>query len=139
MTIRTRLILTTTFVVALGGLVALLPLGARTLEPRDVVVIARGMSFYAGNGATANPTIQMAPGERIRIILIGADPGFYHDFAVTEWGVRTPMLDGERRTSIVMQAPDAPGRTTYVCSVHASMMSGTIEVTASRPAFVPTR
>lgn len=139
MTIRTRLILTTTLVLALGGLFALLPVGARSLEPREVVVVARGMSFYAADGTTANPTIQMAPGERIRITLIGADSGFDHDFAVTAWGVKTPMLHGEGRTSIVMQAPETPGRAIYVCSVHASMMSGTIEVIASRRASVPTR
>ena len=139
MTVRTRFILTTTFVLVLGGLFALLPLGARSLEPREVVVIARGMSFHAGDAGTANPTIQMAPGERIRITLIGADPGFDHDFAVMAWGVKTPVLHGEGRTFIVMQAPDKPGKATYVCSLHASMMNGTIEVIASRPPSVPTR
>lgn len=134
MTVRIRFVLTTILVVAVGGLFALLPLGARSLEPREVVIIARQMSFYAGDGAVANPTIQMAPGERIRITLIGADPGFDHDFAVTAWGVKTPVLHGEGRTSIVVQAPDKPGKATYVCSIHALMMNGTIEVIASRPA-----
>ncbi len=138
MTVRTRLVLTTILVVALGGLFALLPLGARSLELREVVIIARQMSFYAGDGATANPTIQMAPGERIRITLIGADPGFDHDFVVTAWGVKTPVLHGKGRTSIVIQAPDTPGKASYVCSIHALMMSGTIEVIASRPTSVPT-
>jgi hypothetical protein len=139
MTVRTRLLLTTACVVALAGLFALLPLGARSLEPREVVVIARQMSFYAGGGTTANPTIRMAPGERIRITLISADPGFDHDFAVTAWDVKTPVLHGEGRTSILIQAPDKPGKATYVCSIHASMMSGTIEVIPSRAASVPTR
>ena len=139
MTVRTRFIRPTVFVLVLGGLFALLPLGARSLELREVVIIARQMSFYAGDGATANPTIQMAPGERIRITLIGADPGFDHDFAVTAWGVKTPVLHGEGRTSIVMQAPHKPGKSTYVCSIHALMMNGNIEVIASRPASVPTR
>ena len=89
--------------------------------------------------ATANPAIQMTPGERIRITLIGADPGFDHDFAVTAWDVKTPVLHGEGRTSIVIQAPDKPGKATYVCSIHASMMNGTIEVIASRPASAPAR
>jgi hypothetical protein len=136
MTVRVRrhLILTTAGVLALGGLLALLPLGARSLEPREVVVVARQMSFYVGDGTAANPIIQMAPGERIRITLISADPGFDHDFEVTEWDVRTPVLRGEGRTSLVIQAPDRPGRATYVCSMHAAMMRGTIEVIASRPA-----
>jgi hypothetical protein len=134
MTLRTRVILTTTSLLALGGLLALLPLGARSLEPREVIVIARQMSFYVGDGATANPVIQVAPGERIRITLINADPGFDHDFAVTAWDVRTPILHGEGRASLVIQAPDKPGTATYVCSLHDSMMKGTLEVTASRPA-----
>ena len=139
MTVRTRFILTTTFVLAMGGLVALLPLGARSLEPREVVIVARQMSFYVGDGATANPTIQMTPGERIRITLIGADPGFDHDFVVTAWGVKTPVLHGKGRASIVVQAPDKPEKATYVCSIHASMMNGTIEVVASQPVSLPTR
>jgi plastocyanin len=139
MTVRTRLILTTTFVLALGGLFALLPLGARSIEPREVVVVARQMSFYVRDGVTANPTLQMTPGERIRITLISADPGFDHDFAVTAWGVKTPVLHGEGRTSIVIQAPAEPGKATYVCSIHASMMNGTIEVIAARPGAVPAR
>jgi hypothetical protein len=139
MTLRTRFVLTAILVVALGGLFALLPLGARSLELREVVIIARQMSFYAGDGPTANPTIQMAPGERIRVTLIGEDPGFDHDFAVTAWGVKTPVLHGEGRTSIVVQAPDKPGKTSYVCSIHALMMSGTIEVVASRQASAPIR
>ena len=138
MTVRTRLILTTTSLLALGGILALLPLGARSLEPREVVVIARQMSFYVAEGATANPIIQVAPGERIRITLVNADPGFDHDFAVTAWDVRTPVLHGEGRTSLVIQAPARPGKATYVCSLHDSMMKGIIEVTASRPA-VPAR
>jgi plastocyanin len=141
MTVRTRVMLSITFVLAIGGLVgllALLPLGARSLEPREVVVIARDMSFHVGDGVTANPIIQVAPGERIRITLINADPGFDHDFAVKAWKVNTPVLHGEGRTSLVVQAPDEPGRATYVCSMHESMMKGTIEVIASRPA-VPTR
>jgi hypothetical protein len=74
--------------------------------------------------------------------LINADPGFDHDFAVAAWRVNTPILHGEGRTSLVIQAPDEPGRATYVCSMHESMhesmMKGTIEVIASRPA-VPAR
>jgi hypothetical protein len=68
-----------------------------------VVVVARQMSFYVNDGATANPVTQMTPGERIRITLMSADPGFDHDLAVTAWGINTPVLDGEGRASIVIQ------------------------------------
>jgi hypothetical protein len=63
--------------------------------------------------------------------LVSADPGFDHDFAITAWDVRTPVLHGEGRTSVVIDVPDEPGTATYVCSLHASMMSGVIEVVAS--------
>ena len=135
--VRNRVIFSTTCLLGLGGLFALLPVGARSLEPREVVVTARQMAFHVGGGTTVNPTIRLTPGERIRITLISADPGFDHDFAVTAWGVRTPVLHGEGRTSFVVQAPDKPGKATYVCSIHASMMNGTIEVVASAPASLP--
>ena len=130
MTVRTRVVLTTTFILASGGIVALLPLAAGSVE-REVIIVARQMSFYVDGEPAANPTIRMASGERVRVTLVSADPGFDHDFAVTAWGVKTPMLHGEGRTSIVIRAPDRPGTATYVCSVHASMMRGTIEVVAS--------
>jgi hypothetical protein len=133
MTIRTRVILTSTVVVALAGLVALLPLGARSLEPREVIIVARQMSFYAADGVAVNPAIRMAPGEKVRVTLIAEDPGFDHDFAVTAWDVQTPMLHGEGRTSIVIQAPDKPGTAVYTCSIHPLMMRGVIEVVASVP------
>lgn len=139
MTVRNRFMLTTVLVLGLGGLLALLPLGARTLEPREVVIIARQMSFYSGDGATANPTIQVSPGERVRITLVGADPGVDHDFAVTAWGVQTALVRGVGRTSIVIQAPDTPGEFTYLCSLHASMMTGSIQVSARPTAAPPAR
>ena len=128
MTLRMRLILTTVVVLALGGLFALLPVGARSLELREVVLTARQMSFRIGDASETNPVIRMAPGEKVRITLISADPGFEHDFAVTAWNVKSPVLHGLGRTSIVVQAPDRPGRAAYVCSSPASMMNGIIEV-----------
>ena len=137
MTVRTRLFLTTGFVLALGGLFALLPLGARSLEPREIVIVTRQMSFYVDGASAPNRTIQVAPGEKVRVTLVSTDPGFDHDFAVTAWGVKTPVLRGEGRTSILVEAPNKPGKTDYVCTIHASMMKGTIEVIAPRPAGIP--
>ena len=70
----------------------LLPLVAGSVEPREILVVARQMSFYVGDGQTENPTIQVRPGERIRITLVNRDPGFDHDFAVAAWDVSTPVL-----------------------------------------------
>lgn len=137
MTVRTRWVLTTLVILAIGGIAALLPLTAGSVE-REVVVVARQMSFYVGDDATANPSIQVSPGERIRLTLVSADPGFDHDFAIAAWGVRTPVLHGEGRTSVVIQVPEERGTTTYVCSLHASMMRGVIEVVAPHAA-APTR
>jgi plastocyanin len=132
MRVRTRfLIATTTLVAVLGGFAALLPLLARPAEPREIVVVARQMGFYMGQVATVNPTIQVAPGEKVRITLVSEDPGFDHDFAVTAWQIGTSILHGEGRTSVVFDAPDTPGVATYICSRHASMMKGTIEVSGS--------
>jgi plastocyanin len=139
MTVRTRFFLTTGFVLALGGLFALLPLGARSLEPREIVVVARQMSFYVDGAGSANGAIQLAPGEKVRLTLISADPGFDHDFAVSAWGVKTPALHGEGRTSVLVEAPGKPGRAEYVCTIHASMMKGTIEVVAPRSTGAPGR
>ena len=106
-------------------------------EPREIVVVARQMAFYVGDGVTANPTIHAAPGERIRVTLVSQDPGFDHDFAVPAWRVNSAVLHGEGRDSTVIQVPDKPGVTTYVCSKHASMMKGIIEVSDPSAARVP--
>jgi plastocyanin len=115
-------------IVMLGAAAALLPLLAESREPREIVLVAKQMAFYAGDSTVTNPTIHMAPGERIRITLVNDDPGVGHDFAVSPWSLQTPVLRGKGRTSIVIQAPEQRGTTEYVCSLHASMMTGTIQV-----------
>jgi plastocyanin len=139
MTFRMRLMAVIAVVLAVGGLVTLLPLVAGSVEPREILVVARQMSFYVGDGQTENPTIQVRPGERIRITLVNRDPGFDHDFAVPAWDVSTPVLRSDGRNSVVVQVPDTPGTTTYVCSRHSSMMKGTIEVIASGTVASPGR
>jgi heme/copper-type cytochrome/quinol oxidase subunit 2 len=137
MTVRTRVMMATVVVLVVGGLATLLPLVAGSPEPREVLVVARQMAFYVDDGVTANPTIYAAPGERIRITLVGQDPGFDHDFAVPAWRVNSAVLHGVGRNSTVLQVPDKPGVTTYVCSRHASMMKGIIEVTDPSTSRVP--
>jgi plastocyanin len=115
-------------VVMIGAVAALLPLLAASREPRELVLVVRNMAFYAGDTSTSNPTIYMDPGERVRVTLVNDDAGVSHDFAVKAWSAATPVLRGKGRTSIVIQAPDRAGTAEYVCSLHGSMMTGTIEV-----------
>jgi plastocyanin len=133
MTVRTRWVFSTFVIIAIAGVAALLPLSAGPVE-REIVVVARQMSFQIGESGAVNPPIQLAPGERVRITLVSADAGFDHDFVVPDWGVRTKILHGQGRTSVVVRAPDTPGTTTYVCSLHATMMKGVIEVVAPHAA-----
>ena len=132
MALRQRIVATSGLVLILAGAGTLLPLVAGPRAPRDVVVVARAMAFYLGEDRRSpNPTIRVAPGERIRLTLISQDAGLSHDFAVDAWGVRTSTPHGDDRTSVIFQAPDEPGTADYVCARHAAMMKGTIEVTAS--------
>lgn len=127
MRLCTRIVVITVFLVTLG-LVALLALTAKPKEPREVTVVARQMSFYVDDVDRPNPTIRVWPSERIRLSLVNKDPGFDHDFAITAWGVRTTVLRGEGHVSVVFHASNTPGKTDYVCLMHAAMMTGTIEV-----------
>jgi plastocyanin len=112
---------------------------AESTGPREVVVTARQMSFYLDGETAANPVIRVRPGERVRITLVNNDAGVDHDFAVPAWKVSTRTIQGAGTTSVLFQAPDKPGTTAYVCSLHARMMTGTIEVSASRRPANPTR
>lgn len=119
-----------------AGLFALLPLVAQSREPREIVIVAKGMSFFAGGPGRSdarNPTIRVQPGERIRITLVNDDPGFDHDFSVRAWSIETPVVRGAGRTFVEFRAPDTPGTTQYTCSLHAAMMTGTIEIAAAAP------
>ena len=127
-TFRTRMAITTGFVLALGAC-ALLPLGAGPRPQREVSVTARNMAYYVGNDSTSsNPVIKVAAGERIRISLVNKDRGFVHDLAIKDWKVETPLVHDQESTSVIVQVPERPGRVTYVCTLHAAMMKGTIEV-----------
>ena len=119
--------------IALGALIAcviLLPLIAQSREPREIVLVAKQMSFIGQGGTVRNPTILVNPGERIRLTLVNEDPGVGHDFVVRAWSVSTPLLQGLGTTSVVFRAPDTAGSVDYACSKHLSMMTGTIDVVA---------
>ena len=127
MTVRARVVLLAGAAAVLG-LVAILKPMVGSAEPREIVVTARQMAFHLGGAAGANPTIHVAPGERVRITLDSEDDGFDHDLAVPAWNTGIPTIHGRGRASIVLQAPATPTTTPYVCTWHSSMMKGTIEV-----------
>jgi plastocyanin len=96
---------------------------------REIVLVARDMAFYLPDGSTPNPTIQVSPGESIRLRLINEDRGMLHDWAVDAWGTTTGLIRGDGGSaSVVFTAPDQTGDHEYVCSTHAVLMRGRVEV-----------
>jgi plastocyanin len=96
--------------------------------PREIVLVARDMSFYLDGSATENPTLRVKRGEEIRIVLRNEEPGVTHDFAVAAWKVSTRRLQARERDAVIFRAPESAGQYEYLCNPHASMMRGIIEV-----------
>jgi plastocyanin len=119
-----------------GG--ALLPLGAETMgfgrsassarAPREIVLVARDMSFYLDGASAENPTLRLKAGESVRLVLRNEEPGVVHDFAVSAWKVGTRRLQARETDTVTFRVPDTPGQHEYLCNPHASMMRGIIEV-----------
>ncbi len=118
--------------VILCGLVALPSLVANRgsqARGREIVLVARNMAFYLDGNPTPNPTLRVKAGERVHIVLRSDDAGFTHDFAVKAWNAATDFLTGKGAVSVTVTVPDTPGaRQEYVCSAHAVMMRGMVEV-----------
>jgi plastocyanin len=120
------------------GAAALLPLGAESLglgreassarAPREIVLVARDMSFYLDGAGAENPTLRLQAGENVRLVLRNEEPGVVHDFAVSAWKVETRRLQARERDTVTFRVPNAPGQYEYLCNPHASMMRGIIEV-----------
>ena len=120
------------------GVAALLPLGAESLRlgrgksstkaPREIVLVARDMTFYLDGGSAENPTLRLKPGEDVRLVLRNEEPGVVHDFAVSAWKVGTRRLQARERDTVTFCVPETPGHYEYLCNPHASMMRGIIEV-----------
>jgi hypothetical protein len=126
---RTLLIL---LLVALCGAVALAVRAAGGPEPREVTLLARGMAFYLPGDPTPNPRLTVERGEELRFVLRNEDRGMPHDLEV-------PQDGGERKAtrevrglgdtdSLTFRAPETPGDYEYVCTLHARMMRGVLEV-----------
>jgi plastocyanin len=101
---------------------------ARSPE-RQITLVARNMAFYLENDpSTPNPTIQVKPGERVRIVLQNRDRGMVHDFAVPALRAALDLVPWNEDGDVMFEAPARPGTYEYTCRPHAAMMRGTIVI-----------
>lgn len=114
--------------VALGAAAVVTSAGAGE-EVREIHLVARGMAFYLdADPTTANPTIPLRRGERVRFVLRNQTPGIDHDLAIASFGVGlTPVAVG-LVAAFDLEVPDRPGRHEYVCRPHVVMMKGVVEI-----------
>jgi plastocyanin len=97
-------------------------------EAREVRLVARDMAFYLPGDDTPNPTLRLAAGERVRIVLENADPGMVHDLVAAGLGVATPLVEGGGSAGVELRLPGTPGTHEYLCSLHPVLMRGLVEV-----------
>lgn len=102
--------------------------GAR--EPvREIHLVARGMTYFLdADPVTPNPTLTLAPGERVRLVLRNETPGIDHDLAIPSLGLALDPLAAGTSGRLELRAPDAPGVHEYQCRPHAVMMKGRLVV-----------
>ena len=113
------------------SLLLLAVLGCDSDRPREVLVVARGVTFTVpSDSRAANPRITLAPGERVQITLRSEAPGLIHDFQIPAWNVKTEQVRGGESTSVVFVAPETEQRAEYVSGPHAETLRGVIEVKA---------
>ena len=116
-------------VLLLVGVAISVVAGAGSAPRREITLVARNMAFYMPGEPTPNPDLILRPRERVKLTLINRDAGVGHDFAVVLLGVYTGVVAGDGSSRwLEFQAPDEPGRYDYVCSLHARMMRGVLEV-----------
>ena len=115
------------------GLIALLVVSGCSAanRPRDVQVVARGMTFLlASDPQKANPIIRLRPGERVRIVLRNEAPGLIHDFEIPSLEVKSDQIRVGETTSVTFTVPTSEGRYQYICGPHSTLMRGFVEVAA---------
>jgi plastocyanin len=97
---------------------------------RELVLYARGMAFYLPGSDAPNPTLRVTAGETLRLTVVNDDPGVEHDLEVAALDLDIAPLakSAGSRGSATLKVPERPGRYPYVCTFHAQMMRGTLEV-----------
>ena len=115
-----------------GGGIALAVQAATRPEPRTVTLLARDMSFYLPGDSTPNPRLIVERGERLRFVLRNETRGIAHDLEVPDADgepVATREVRGAGETvDLTVRAPEKAGEYEYVCTLHARMMRGVLEV-----------
>ena len=114
-------------VLVIGGAV-LAHLAAQDNNVREIRLVVRDMTYYAAHTAEANPTLRVARGEKIRLVLTNEDPGYSHNLIAPELGVSTRLLAKGKSQSIEITIPDVAGLYIYRCGPHSEMMRGNIAI-----------
>ncbi len=128
MAVKTRSVRYLVVMAALASTGVALLVGSRE-RPREIRLVARDMAFYVDGQDVPNPTLKLHAGEEVRVVVSNADAGMAHDFGVSAWDVRTPLLTARAsQAAVVLHAPRARGSHEYTCGPHSAIMRGTIEV-----------
>lgn len=115
--------------VAIVVAAAAMLVASRDGKPREIRLVVRDMTFYVDGSDVPNPTLVLRAGERVRVILRNEEAGMDHDFAIREWNVGTPLLEGKGKIgTLEFTTPRAPGTHEYTCTPHSTMMRGTLTV-----------
>lgn len=116
-------------VFAAVGLTALIPVVADPRTPtREIVLVARAMTFYLEGSDVPNPAIVVKPGEDVRVVIKNQDPGITHGFSVGALHASIDRIQAGASASLSFRAPAESGRHEYVCPPHALMMRGVLVV-----------
>lgn len=115
----------TSLLLCLGPIVAC----AVDSAPREIVVIARGMTFVlASDPDTPNPVIPLRTGERVRLVLKNEAPGLLHDIQIPAWRVQVDSIRVGQSAEVIFTVPSTVGRYQYRCRPHGELMKGFVEV-----------
>lgn len=96
--------------------------GAAGDPVRTIVLTAKDMKFNA-----TNPTINLEPGEWIRLVIRNEDPGMKHDLTIPELGLRSAVIETGETTVLSFRVPKN-AFLTYLCSFHPVSMKGVFSV-----------
>jgi heme/copper-type cytochrome/quinol oxidase subunit 2 len=108
-------------------LIAFIPVIANPrTAPRDIVLVAREMTFYLEGSDVPNPTIVVKRGEDIRLVIRNQDTGITHGFSIPALETSIDRIQPGATLELSWRAPAEPGRHEYVCLPHAQMMKGVL-------------